>query len=139
MTKVSALAATALLAVLPLTASATEAAPTADELVVVAEILEPEAPGLDYHQPGQCSRGWVRIEAHSITARTAKNPSAPRAFQIVSPDGLEPMYYPCRSMEVGASYPPVCGAANTGWILVTAPQYERQGWIVNQCTSDPLM
>lgn len=121
---------------LPLSASAATP-PKAEDLYVIAVKLEPEAPGLSYHQPGSCSRGWVRIQAHTIAARTTKSASAPVAFYIISPDYLQPMYYPCRSLEVGGAYPSVCGAANTGWILVAAPEYERQGWIVNQCTADP--
>jgi hypothetical protein len=141
-TKVLAIAAVAAAATtLPLSASAnpTPQAPpkTNADLTVVAKVLEPEAPGLAYHTPGSCSRGWVRINAQSITARQSKSATAPAAFQIVSPDGLSPMYYPCRSLEVGASYT-ACGLGNTGWILVAAPEYERQGWIVNQCTGDPI-
>jgi hypothetical protein len=117
---------------LPISASANTAAPTPPkanaELEVFAEILAPQAPGLPYHTPGSCSRGWVRINAHTIAARESKSTTAPVSFLIRSPDGFSPMYYSCRSLEVGAGYGPVCnGPGNTGWILVTAPKCDGRG------------
>jgi hypothetical protein len=139
---VLAIAAMAVMATMsPVAASARTTPATAPkagaEPIVYGMLLLPGAPGLAYHTPGSCGRGWVRINAHTITARQTKSATAPAAFHIVSPDGLRPMYYPCRSLEVGAGYT-ACNVANTGWILVAAPEYERQGWIVNQCTADPI-
>lgn len=140
--KVLAVAALAVIAsALPMSASANTAPTTTPKAggvpVVMAEMQIPENSALAYHTPGSCSRAWIRINAHTITARVTKSTSAAAAFTITSPDGTSPMYYSCRSLEPGSGYT-ACNASNTGWILVAAPELELQGWIVNQCTSDPI-
>ncbi len=131
------------MATLPFSASAVATPPavgpaTPDDSVVV-EATSMNVPQVAYQGPGVCRHAWMRINAHSITVRETPSATAPAVGQLT---GSNPIYWACRHFVVGGGYT-ACGAANTGWVLISLihanPPYELQGWIPNQCTQDPIL
>lgn len=131
---------------LPFSASAVATPPAAPDAglatpgdSVVVEATSMNAPQVAYQGPGVCRHAWMRIIAHSITVRETPSATAPAVGQLT---GSNPIYWSCRHFVVGGGYT-ACGAANTGWVLISFiqanPPYELQGWIPNQCTQDPIL
>jgi hypothetical protein len=112
-----------------------------DDPVLAGDPALPEAPswpvGNDqpYHQqPGACRHAWMHTVSGNLTVRSEPRADAPAMSRIETP-----RIYPCRHMQVGGSYRDVCGADNTGWVLIPLNPYPRQGWIPSQCTADPVL
>lgn len=113
------------LAIAALTAAATM-------LPLSASATTPSAVQVEPQRPGACRHAWMHIWASNVPVYSEPTTTS-RELTRLGPD-----HWPCRVMQVGGRYD-MCGAVNTGWVLLPAYIYPRQGWIPSQCTEDPVV